>query len=159
MSAAAKDRERFEELRAEHVVEDTRAAIGAVAAENVMKVWDRVEPILRRVVTPETGHTLDSVLNELQYGYAQLWVIDDFKAVAVTKVITRPLNKALWTQFMAGEDMSSWLGDWEEVLGDYARLNGCEFIEFMGRNGWHKKMAKHPGFKATHTIFRKNVKV
>ena len=58
--------------------------IGGVPAEHVLEVWPRVEPILKRVVKPQTGYDLNHVLTELQLRRWQLWVVGNFDAAVIT---------------------------------------------------------------------------
>lgn len=129
--------------------------IGGVPIEHVMTVWDRVEPILARVVKPETGQSLDSVRSQLLTGNAQLWVIGDFQGVVVTTIEDRPTQRVLFTPFLAGDNMAEWLDDWIEMQDSYAQYNDCAAVEFSGRKGWGKIAETRPEWKATRTIFRR----
>lgn len=132
--------------------------IGVVEAPDVMAVWDKVEPILQRVVRPDTGHTLDSVRIALLMGHMQLWVIGDFQGVVVTQIENRPSENVLFVQFMAGDDMKVWLDDWIEVMEQFARYNNCTVVEFSGRKGWCK-IAERQGehYKPIRTTFRREL--
>lgn len=129
-------------------------AIGGVPADRILDVWHKVEPLLARVVKPQTGYALPHVLTELQLGNMQLWVIGDFQAIVVTMVQSRPLHKVLWVQFLAGENMDEWLPDWVQVQEAYARALDCEAVEFCGRKGWGKIQKHHQQFKHVWTIYR-----
>lgn len=132
--------------------------IGGVPAEHVLEVWPRVEPILKRVVKPQTGYNLDHVLTELQLRRWQLWVVGNFLAAVVTSIQVRPLHKVLWVHFIAGRDMDKWLDDWIAVQEAYAKANGCAAIEFAGRFGWEKiARAKKNGYRAILTTLRKEL--
>ena len=123
-----------------------------------MLVWDRVEPLLRRVLKPVTGVTPDAVLTELQLAKMQLWVIGDFEAVAVTSVNVRPLHKVLWVQYVAGDNMKHWLDDFIRVLESFAEHNECVAVEFSGRQGWLRHLARdHPEFKPVLTTMRREL--
>ena len=145
---------------AEEVLKELNTSIGGVPPGYIMTVWDRVEPLLKRVVKPETGYAMEHVLNELQMAKLQLWVIEDFLAVVVTCIQERPLHRVLWVQFMAGDRMDEWLDDWITVQEEYARHNGCIAVEFSGRAGWHKKIHRqnqHRAYKPVLTTFRKEL--
>lgn len=122
-----------------------------------MAVWDRAAPLLDRVVKEDTGHTLDSVLNRLQLGRMLLWIIDDFKAVAVTEIVCRPLHRIVWVHFIAGKDMINWLDELEDAYTHYAIRNRCRAVEFCGREGWRKHMKQHTDWDSVLTLFRKEV--
>lgn len=123
----------------------------------MVRIWPRVESILRRVVIPESGWTLDHLLTALQLGKMQMFVVGDFDAVVVLSVNSLPLHKVLWIEFIAGSNMSEWLDDWKAVQDDVARHYGCKYIEFRGRKGWNRLNKHHPDFEAIQTIFRKEI--
>ena len=142
---------------AENIFDEIEAKIGGVPAHAIMLVWERVEPLLQRVVKPETGYSLDSVLTALQLSAMQLWIVNDFQAAIVTSIQERPLHRVLWVQFLAGDSMDEWLSDWIAVQEEYAKHNGCAAIEFQGRRGWNKVHEKHRDYKPMLTIFRKEL--
>lgn len=133
--------------------------IGGVPAEHVLDVWHRVEPILKRVVSPQTGYDLGHVLTELQLSRWQLWVVGNFDAAVITSILIRPLHKVLWVQYIAGKDMESWLDDWIEVQEAFAKAKGCEAVEFAGRFAWTRvaKMRGQHGYRPALTIVRKEL--
>lgn len=142
---------------AEKIFDEIDTPIGGVPIPQIMAVWPKVEPLLRRVVIPTTGYDLGSVLTQLQMGYMQLWVIGDFQAVAVTQIQIRPLHKVLWSQFIAGDHADEWLDDWEVVQAEYARANDCVAVEFSGRPGWRKFQQKYREYKPVLTTYRKEL--
>lgn len=131
--------------------------IGGVPSDKIMMVWDKVEPILRRVVKEDTGYSLQHVLTELQMAKMQLWVIGDFEAAAVTTVEDRPTQRVLFMLFIAGKNVEKWLSDWISVIEDYAQYHGCAAVEFSGRKGWNKiaELKRYDGYKPIRTIVRR----
>ena len=119
----------------------TTTPIGGVPAEHVLTVWGKIEPILKRVVTPETGFDLAHVLAQLHDGMWQLWVVGNFDAVIITSIEIRPLHKVLWVHYCAGDDLEDWLDDWLHLQDEFARAHNCASIEFMGRVGWSRVLA------------------
>ena len=144
-------------LVSEAVFDEIETPIGGVPPDQVMAVWDRIEPLLRRVVKPQTGQTMDSVLYALQMTQTQLWVIGDFQAIVITSIEQRPLHRVLWVQFCAGDYMDEWLDDWIAVQEEFARANDCAAVEFSGRKGWNKIHQKHRDYKPVLTTFRKEL--
>lgn len=143
---------------AEAIFDEIDTPIGGVPAEGVMLVWDRVEPLLRRVLKPVTGVTTDAVLTELQLAKMQLWVIGDFEAVAITSVNVRPLHKVLWVQYVAGDNMKNWLDDFIQVVESFAEHNDCVAVEFSGRQGWLRHLARdHAEYKPILTTMRREL--
>lgn len=142
---------------AEEIFDDVTNAIGGVRAELLMPVWPKAQQVLRRAVKPVTGYTMEAVLNELQTGHMQLWVINDFQGVVVTQIKVLPLHRVLWVMFIAGDHMDEWLDDWIAVQEAYARHNECVAVEFSGRQGWNKIAKRHREYRPTWTIFRREL--
>ena len=142
---------------AQEIFDELTTPIGGVMPNQVVAIWDRVEPLLARVVKPNTGYSLDSVLTALQLADMQLWVVGDFKGVVVTQIMVRPLHSVLWVQFIAGDHMKDWLGDWITVQEEFARHHGCAAIEFSGRKGWNKIHEQHREYKPVLTTFRREL--
>jgi hypothetical protein len=141
------------------VFEQIDAAIGGVPSNRVLDVWERVEPMLARVVRPQTGYTLQSVLVDLQMAKSQLWIIGNFQTVVVTEIQQRPAERVLWVRFIAGSGMDEWLDDWVMVQEAYAQGNDCTAVEFSGRKGWNGINDRHPEYKAVLTTFRRELDV
>lgn len=132
--------------------------IGGVPQAHLMRVWPRVEPILKRVVKYNTGYATEHVLTELQLGTMQLWVVNDFQAVAVTSVLDKPLYKVLFIPFLAGDNMSEWIADLVDFWDELAEQYDCKSIEFEGRKGWGKIAAgDFPQYKPLRTTFRREI--
>lgn len=131
--------------------------IGGVTSDRVMMVWDRVEPLLARVVKPDTGQTLDSVRCDLLTTNAQLWVVGDFQGIFVTMIENRPAQKVLFVPFLAGEHMKDWIDEMSDLVEAFARYHECEAIEFSGRKGWNKIGENRPEWKAARTVFRREL--
>lgn len=137
-------------------LEQLETNISGVPSTGVLEVWDRVAPVLDRVVTPDTGYTLEQVMLEIHDQNAQLWIIEDFEAVVVTKVLIRPLHKALWVWYVAGDNAARWMPDLMVLMEAFAGANDCDYVEFSGRKGW-AKYCKPSGYRVVLTTFRKDI--
>lgn len=142
---------------AEKIFDEIDTPIGGVPPEQVMNVWHKVEPLLKRVVKPHTGYDLHTLLTLLQLSRMQLWVIGDFQAVAITEIQDRPIHRVLWCQFVVGDKVDDWLDDWERVQAEFAKANGCVAVEFSGRKGWHKFQNKYKNYKPVLVTYRKEL--
>ncbi len=121
-------------------------------------VADRLLPLLQKVVKPETGHTPESVLQEMADGYLATWIIDDFKAFTCTVIQERVTGNVLWNAWLAGEDMDDWVSDWLTVQHAFARHMGCVAIEFAGRKGYARKYMPHQeGWREIRTVYRQDL--
>lgn len=143
--------------RAEDIFENLDNAIGGVPPDMIMTVWDRCVPLLRRVVKPHTGHSLDTVLTALQMAQMQLWIVNDFQAVCVTQVQDRPLGPVMWGQFIAGDNVKEWIDDWETVIAEFGRAHKCVAVEFSGRPGWKAFQDKFKRYKPQLVTYRRDL--
>lgn len=134
------------------------SGIWLVPRERLLQVWPKAEKLLAKVVKPETGFDLKSVLTNLQVGHTQLWAVDNFdKGAVVTEIIVMPLHKVLWVHYLVGEDFSDWADDWVSMQEKFAKEVGCNFIEFQGRKGWAKYHDAYHAYKPEATIYRRKV--
>lgn len=131
--------------------------ITGVRSEFIEAIWPEVVPVLERVVTEETGYTLESVYERLVNREMQLWVIGNYKAVVITCIHKRPLHNVLWIEYIAGTDMDDWLDSWMTLQEHYARQHNCIAIEFSGRKGWRRINKKYPEYRDVSTTFRKDL--
>jgi hypothetical protein len=132
--------------------------IGGIPSDQIMRVWHGVEPVLARVIKPDTGYTMQSVLTSLQLTKMQLWIIGNFQGVVVTQIEDRPAQRVLFTLFLAGDSMSEWMDELNVTLEQYARHEGCVAIEFNGRKGWNKIGEAKSEWKPIRTVFRRELK-
>lgn len=139
------------------VVEQQTNYISGVHSDQVMQIWPRIERLFKRVILPETGDTPFSVLSDIQAQRKQLWVINDFQALAITSILDRPAGRILHAPYLVGDKMVEWLDDWIKVMEDFARAHNCEAVEFNGRRGWHKIREDYPEYKPMRTIFRREL--
>ena len=140
------------------VLEEIDTHIWGLMPVQVPQVADRLMPLLRKVVKPETGHTPETILQLMYEGVLATWIIDDFKAFTCTEVQERETGPVLWNTWLAGEDMDEWLPDWLIVQEAFARHMGCTAIEFAGRRGYEKKYMPYLGnFRAIRTLYRQEL--
>lgn len=97
-------------------------------------------------------HTLADIKDALDRREMQAWVKGD--SFAITSVHQAPRKKIL-NVFLA-------VGELEDVLSlepqieDFARSEGCDFIEAIARPGW-RRSAAHRGWKSKQEIYRKEL--
>lgn len=118
-----------------------------VPVEYIDRFWDEVRPLLEPAVEVTSGRfTTYDVYVGLQQGQYQLWVsFDDNARIAgcvITEVIDYPSKRCLNMLFTAGANIKAWMVSMNEMLGRWARDQGCELIEGHGRPGWARLVAK-----------------
>lgn len=131
--------------------------IGGVPTNAILDIIPRIAPLLRRVITKESGYTVESVLSELLSGETQLWVINDFETIHITRVQHRPLERVLWMEWSAGENMLSWVDAWVDFQEAIAKAHNCTSIEFQGRMGYKRHEKLHGGYKPLRILYRREL--
>ncbi len=114
------------------------AFIRGVPVNAMASVLPSLIPMLEKVVTPKSGHCVESVLAALLRADKQLWIIGDFKAFTITTIQHRPVERVLWVDWMSGDDMPSWMSEWARFQEILAKDLGCTAVEFAGRIGYKR---------------------
>lgn len=118
-----------------------------VPIEYVDRFWDEVRPLLEPAVEVTNGRfsTYDIYVG-LQRGHYQLWVSFTEDAViagcVVTQVVDYPSKRCLSMLFTAGKNIRAWMSSMDEMLGRWAKDQGCELIEGHGRPAWARLVEK-----------------
>ena len=98
------------------------------------------------------------VVEKLSTGNMQMWVVgdeDDFNilGVVLTRVQVCEKTKLLNVYLCSGEAFDSWTTHLE-MLEEWGRTKGCEYITATGRRGWTKKL-KPLGFEEKYVTLYK----
>lgn len=90
---------------------------------------------------------------------AQLWGVHDgdLKAVIVTEIIIYPKVKRLRLFLLGGHEMCNWEDMVSDTFDRFAKENGCDGIELLGRQGWVKNLKQY-GYEQFDTAMLKKFK-
>ena len=134
------------------------AVIWGIRRDQILDNWfSKAERMVARILDRmDTGYEVGDVLLQLQLGRMQLWVVDDWEAVAVTEISVWPQYKALTVVFLSGEGMKQWFPELMDTLEAYAGEQGCRYVEAHGRRGW-EKVGRTLGYRHAYSIMRKEV--
>ena len=126
--------------------------------DDVECVWDKVEPILARVVSRSEGELeTEDILDLVTEGRMQLWIVADDKeiiAALVTQIITYPQKKVLRLVSLAGEDFNKFK-HFLDMVQSFAIRKGCTALELWGRKGWKKLL---PEWKSEYIVYTKDIR-
>lgn len=110
--------------------------------------------------------SIDSLGREVESGRQALWILhksEELLAAATTCFTDYPDRRLLTISFLgARKDSSSrpiWYNDRDMIVSTltrWARGNGCDGIEIIGRRGWAKAL-EPLGFKVSSTIMESEV--
>ena len=127
--------------------------------EDVECVWDKVEPILARVVSRSEGELeTDDIFDLVAEGRMQLWiVVKDKESIAalVTQIITYPQKRVLRLVSLAGEGIQEFIHFLDTIVLSFAIQKGCTALELWGRKGWKKLL---PEWKSEYIVYTKDIR-
>lgn len=89
-------------------------------------------------------------------GKAQLHAFSEGFAITEVKDYTYPSERVLNVLMLGGKRFDSWKEEADRKLGDFARVNGCQAIEFACRTGLEKKVAEL-GYRKKRVYMRKEL--
>jgi hypothetical protein len=82
------------------------------------------------------SHTIEDVWQSIQEGKAQFFPLD--KSAIVTEIVDYP-QKAVCRIWLAGGDLDE-LMQAEVALSAWAKTQGCDGMEIIGRRGWSRQL-------------------
>ena len=116
-----------------------------IEKDEVKNIWNDVKDIISR--------TNNDVLNEkdilyyLEEGIYTLWIMtepdsDNIVTAMILNFGHYPRYKFCMIGPIAGERMSEWIGDLS-ILEEWAKSQGCHYIDLYGRRGWKKLLKEY----------------
>ena len=115
--------------------------------------WDRMEPFLKNFADRSHGRwTVHSLWQAIEAERFQAYVVDDYKAVALTTVG----DDYIRIEAAAGSDRESWQADLDDMMADWARETGRSRIFCLARPGW-ASFAKSRGYREIHREFVREI--
>lgn len=99
---------------------------------------------------------MSSVWKSLMTEQSQLWMAfddenNDPKGALVTRVENYPLKRMMNYLYIGGDDLKEWHKDMLAIVEKFAREEGCQGMELVGRRGWDRFL-RECGWDAKHII-------
>lgn len=113
-----------------------------VQKEDAKKIWPKVEPFLVSAMMKWLPlYRSSDLLDNVQEDKMQLWIITDNKeeklyGAGLTQIHAYPLAKLLNVFLLGGKDMKKWKNDFPAAVELFAKSQGCEYLQAIGRRGW-----------------------
>lgn len=119
---------------------DSSSWVRGVSSREINNIWFHVEHKISEALKVCPYWSLDDVKAMLKERQAQLFEINDFTSIVITRIHQYPQAKVLELFLAAGElpDIK-YLPQFE----DWARELGCDYLEFSGRIGWGRKIQNY----------------
>jgi len=134
-----------------------------VPVDSLPLVWNGIENFLKKSASRSGGRTrLEDIYYDILNSQAHLWIIFDtgnFKitGIQVTIFNTYPTGKKMLNlEHTAGKNMQDWIERGLEIMTKFAKENGCDGIEGMGRHGQWNWVKGKKGWKRPATFYEYN---
>lgn len=133
--------------------------IGAVPANMIDLIWDRVEPLIKTVEEKAPDDiSLEVVRERLLSGNNLLVTVSSGpEIIAVNVIDIKELDtgmKILYIPITAGTDMENWIREFLDIAKAIALDHGCDELRGMAvRDGWLKKLKPY-GWEPMFTTVR-----
>lgn len=102
--------------------------------------WARCSKYIEDALEYAGGsHTIQDVMLAVSEGKAQFFPLD--KSAIVTEIVDYP-QKAMCRIWLAGGDLDE-LVEAEVALSAWAKTQGCDGMEIIGRRGWSRKLESY----------------
>lgn len=113
----------------------------------------RDDRLMARIRLPGTWEEIQAAVES---GRAQLHRFSGGFAITDIREYSNPHERVLNVLLLSGRDFEGWKVEADEGLCRYARVNGCQAIEFACRRGLMKKVAEM-GYREHRTLARKEL--
>lgn len=113
--------------------------------------WNRCKGYIQDALEyADHSHTIDDVWEAIEGGYAAFFPLE--KSAIVVEIVKYPRRKScrIW---LAGGDLNE-LIDAEKKVADWAKTQGCDAMEIIGRHGWKKKLVD---YRSVATVLAKDI--
>ncbi len=113
-----------------------------VNKEDAERIWPLVEPFLVSALKRWLPvYFAPDLLEMVKKDELQLWVITDNEeeklyGAGLTEIRIYPRAKILNLFMLGGRDMKKWKDKWSSAMELFARSQGCDFMQAIGRRGW-----------------------
>jgi hypothetical protein len=119
-----------------------------VSPAELIANWPIVGELLERALPVTMNRFLAvDVLALTIAGAAQGWLIregETILAVMITRVEQYPRSRGLNVFALSGPRLNDYFEQAKDVIADYARRMGCQFLECQGRQGWSRVLDMEP---------------
>ncbi len=128
-----------------------------VQAWRLASYWDEASEFLAPAIEayPDAGLDIETTRQLIEQRVWQLWVVEGY-AAAVTEIATTYGQKVCTILLLGGRERELWFGQMLEVIEGWARANGCDRMNVVGRKGWERVGAPY-GYKPVATVFDKGL--
>lgn len=116
----------------------------AIGGPAIATYWGDVWPLVELAVKRTHGrHSERSVYERIWDGDFQCWLAGNeampIQLAVITEIVNYPCQRWCRIVFGGGSEASAYLG-FLEAIETWAKANGCEGVEIIGRPGWSRRL-------------------
>jgi len=118
---------------------------------SLLDEWDRCKGYIEDALEyADHSHTIDDVRQAIEDKYAVFFPLQ--KSAIVVEIVKYPRRKScrIW---LAGGDLEELMVA-EKVVANWAKKQGCDGMEIIGRHGWKKKLVD---YRSVATVLAKDI--
>jgi hypothetical protein len=133
--------------------------VGLLPTEDAALLWpETLEAMLEPAVARTSGRMqVEDVLAGIEGGRFGCWVAVngwDVVGCVIAEKLKYARRKALNVLFIAGHDRDAWAEPMAAALEDFARAQGLDLIEGLGRRGFERVL---PGYRVSAIAYEKEI--
>tara|TARA_R110002012_G_scaffold58373_1_gene151446 strand:- start:116 stop:589 length:474 start_codon:yes stop_codon:yes gene_type:complete len=128
--------------------------------DQISLVWNQIEEFLKKSAKRSDGRTrVEDIFYDLINNQTHLWIIFDtgnlkINGVQITLFNIYPTGKKMLNlEHTSGKNMQAWVENGIEIMTKFAKANGCEGLEGMGRHGQWNWVKNKKGWKKPATFY------
>ena len=111
-----------------------------VRAEDVRIVWPEIKGYMEKTVKRvEHLYDVEDILGEVEQRRTALLVAEEegkIYGAATIRITPFPKAKVASVDFVCGTKMQKWIRKLIKAIDIYAKENGCQYTDAVGREGW-----------------------
>ena len=125
-------------------------------------LWDELKPLINKSFTGIEDINADDIKTLIKDSMMYAWIItegDSIEAVFICQFIDYPRKKSCYIDAWStksGYDFDKYYKPTITEIENFARINGCEFVEAKVRKGLAKKL-KSDGWNDHHSLVTRTI--
>ena len=127
---------------------------GVVDSDNVLRIWDDVEPIIARALQHDYDNmTTNQILARILLNDLTLVLVESNGSIVacMTLEYVQRVQRICHCMTFAGDDMANWVDEFIDTWREIGRETGCKYLSIKGRKGWERYSARRYGFTHAYT--------
>jgi hypothetical protein len=130
---------------------------GLFSEHEVDAYWPKIVELMEQVPHTWDHSTVESLQEAIAEGRMQIWGLASetrIEAVLFTQLVTYPAKKVMQVVWACGSGLIEALPEIEVKMECFARMQGCDEVQIIGREGWERIFKPYGFRKSSVTLTR-----